>query len=150
MKKIKFLLGFLLAFSFVFSCAKKPPPGELIDEEPIIIEEAEEGEIFEEFEEIVEEVAEETTVVVTPPPPPPEPTTVYRIQIGAFYSSASADKRKARAVSLFAKPVYVKYIAPYYKVRVGDFSTKNEADSYKTTILRFYSDAFVTEVAKTP
>lgn len=154
MKKLALLLCLSLVLVLVFSCAKKKPPGEFedfLEEEPIIIEEEEEGEIIEEAEGMMEEVEEEITEVDTtppPPPPPPEPKVVYRVQIGAFYNVSGANKRKSRAVSLFNRPVYVEYIAPYYKVRVGDFTSKSEAQNYKTTVVRYYGDAFVTEVTK--
>ncbi|MCK4234834.1 SPOR domain-containing protein [candidate division WOR-3 bacterium] len=149
MKKMALLLILLLALALNFSCAKKPPPGDFIDEEPIIIEEEEEMEAIEEYEEMVEE---DTMTVETPPPPPPPPTSgkVFRVQIGAFYGTDGANKRKARSVSLFNKPIYIEYIAPYYKVRVGDFTSKAEAESFKAKVVRYYGDAFVTETTKTP
>jgi len=143
-----------------FSCAKKPPPGQLTEEEPVIIQEEEEGTTTEQPAETtaVETTAvettttapETTTTVTTPPPPPTTPTTVYSVQIGAFYSAAGANKRKARASSLLDKPVYVEYIPPYYKVRVGDFATKEEAESYKAVVIHYFYDAFVTETTKSP
>lgn len=147
MKKLALLLFLCLALVLSFSCAKKPPPGDLFgEEEPIIIEEEEEGELTEEMEEM-EEFAEEVEEEVTEfeEPPPPTPSTVYRVQVGAFYSNAGANKRKARASSLFNKSVYVEYIAPYYKVRVGDFVTKSEAESYKSVVRSYFFDAFVAE-----
>lgn len=147
MKKLALLLFICLVLVLSFSCGKKPPPGDLFgEEEPIIIEEEEEGEITEEFvEEFAEEVEEEVTEFEETPPPPPTPSTVYRVQVGAFYSNAGANKRKVRASSLFNKPVYVEYIAPYYKVRVGDFATKTEAESYKSVVRSYFFDAFVAE-----
>jgi len=145
MKRLTFLLILCIIVVLAFSCAKKPPPGELTEEEPIVIEE--EGVITEEVAETTA-VVEDTTVVE--PPPPPEPTTVYRIQIGAFYGVSGANKRKARAVSYFDKPVYVEYIAPYYKVRIGDFATKAEALNYKSYTTQYFTDAFVVETSKTP
>ncbi|MBA7595700.1 MAG: SPOR domain-containing protein [Candidatus Cloacimonadota bacterium] len=148
MKKLTFLLILCLALVLIFSCGKKPPPGGLMEEEPIIIEEEEEAEILEEYEEIAEEAVEETTVIETPPPP--TPSIVYRVQIGAFYSAEGANRRKTRAISLFDKPIYIEYIAPYYKVRVGDFATETEAAIYKAKVVRYFGDAFVAETSKTP
>ncbi len=147
MKKLALLLFLCLALVLSFSCGKKPPPGDLFgEEEPIIIEEEEEGELTEEMEEMEEFVEEEeVTEFEETPPPPPTPSIVYRVQVGAFYSSAGANKRKTRASSLFNKPVYVEYIAPYYKVRVGDFASKSEAESYKSVVRSYFFDAFVAE-----
>jgi len=139
MKKLTFLLILCLALVLIFSCGKKPPPGGLMEEEPIILEE---------YEEIAEEAVEETTVIETPPPP--TPSIVYRVQIGAFYSAEGANRRKTRAISLFDKPIYIEYIAPYYKVRVGDFATETEAAIYKAKVVRYFGDAFVAETSKTP
>jgi len=141
MKKVALLLSLSLALTLVFSCAKKPPPGDITEEEPIIIEEEEEG-IF------TEEPAVEETTVVTPPPP--TPTTVYSVQIGAFYDNANAEKRKAMASSFLDQSIYIEYIAPYYKVRVGNFVTKAEATSYKLKIIGYFSDAFVAETTRVP
>ncbi len=135
MKKVALLLVFCLALVLAFSCAKKPPSGELF-EEPIIIEEEEPG------------IFEEEIFVDTLPEIPPPPTTVYMVQIGAFYDADNASKRKTRAISLFDKSVYVEYIAPYYKVWVGSFATKAAADSYKAQVVYYFSDAFVIETKR--
>lgn len=155
MKKVTLLLILFIALVLTFSCAKKPPPGQLTEEEPVIIQEEEEGTMTEQPAETTAvettTTAPETTMTVTTPPPPPTtPTTVYSVQIGAFYSAAGANKRKARASSLLDKPVYVEYIPPYYKVRVGDFTTKEEAESYKAIVTHYFYDAFVTETTKSP
>ncbi len=134
MKKVALLLVLCLALVLAFSCAKKPPPGELF-EEPIIIEEE-------------PEILEEEIVVDTLPGISPPPTTVYMVQIGAFYDADNASKRKTKAISLFDKSVYVEYVAPYYKVWVGSFATKAAADSYKAQVVYYFSDAFVIETKK--
>lgn len=150
MKKATLLLVLFLAMSLAFSCAKKPPPGALTEEEPVVIEE--EGITTEEPAETtaVETTAVEEETTTTVIQPPPVPTTVYRVQIGAFYSADAASKRKEKAISLLDKPIYIEYIAPYYKVRVGDFTTKDEAESYKSIVTHYFYDAFVTSTTKTP
>lgn len=59
----------------------------------------------------------------------------YRVQI---YSSNQQQAAKAEALDLEAKikekidqPVYVLYIPPFWKVRLGDFRTYEEAKQYK-------------------
>ena len=51
----------------------------------------------------------------------------WRVQIHAFPTMASAEAAAAKARQRFTEPVYVEYQAPMYKVRVGDFLTKDDA-----------------------
>ena len=59
----------------------------------------------------------------------------YRVQI---YSSNKQQKAKAEALDLEAQlkdqvgqTVYVQYVSPFWKVRLGDFRTYEEAKEYK-------------------
>jgi hypothetical protein len=106
--------------------------GEDIDTSSIIFEE----EIPEEettSASFLEELEEETTPVV---PVVSEPVTRqgYRVQIGAYHSMADANSAADRARGLLGMSVYVQYIAPYYKVRVGNFTNKYEAEQYKNQL----------------
>jgi hypothetical protein len=145
------VLVFLIA-----GCAKKQavteeaPIGETIFEE-ISGEEIDTSSIFFEettpeettspsiFEELEEE--EEPTPFVT------EPVTQqgFRVQIGAFHSEAEADRAADRARGSLGRSVYVQYVAPWYKVRVGNFSNKYEATQYKNQLrsTTSYSGAWV-------
>jgi cell division septation protein DedD len=69
------------------------------------------------------------------PPPPPQKTASidirhesgYRVQL---YATREAEKAKAFAESArrsFKEKIYVEYLDPYYKVRVGDCLTREEA-----------------------
>jgi cell division septation protein DedD len=70
----------------------------------------------------------------------------YRVQIGAYGSQAEANVMANKARGILTKSVYVQYVAPYYKVRVGDFTSKYEANQYKDQIRRTsYRDAWVVE-----
>ncbi len=51
----------------------------------------------------------------------------WRVQLGAFPTMAQAEATAAKARQHFTEPVYVEYQAPKYKVRVGDFLTKDDA-----------------------
>jgi cell division septation protein DedD len=51
----------------------------------------------------------------------------WRVQIHAFPTMANAEAAAAKARQHFTEPVYVEYQAPMYKVRVGDFLTKDDA-----------------------
>lgn len=71
----------------------------------------------------------------------------YRIQIFSVSGVNSKDKaNKARAELLMDNPdiqVYLVYIEPYFKVRVGDFLTKLDALYFLQSILKDYPFAFV-------
>jgi cell division septation protein DedD len=69
----------------------------------------------------------------------------YRVQIGAYGSQAEANVMANKARGILTKSVYVQYVAPYYKVRVGDFTNKYEATQYKNQIRSTpsYRDAWV-------
>jgi hypothetical protein len=55
-------------------------------------------------------------------------TVTYRVQIGIFDSRADADNLAESARSKTDYPVYVEYITPFYRVRVGDFIRKSDAE----------------------
>ena len=52
----------------------------------------------------------------------------YRVQIGAFEDKNNADNMAESALSKTNLPVYVEYITPFYRVRVGDFTERSEAE----------------------
>ncbi|MBQ4018684.1 MAG: SPOR domain-containing protein [Paludibacteraceae bacterium] len=66
----------------------------------------------------------------------------YRVQV---YSSNQQQTAKAEALNLEEKlkdkinqTVYVQYIPPFWKVRIGDFRTYNEAKEYKNEFVELY------------
>ncbi len=71
----------------------------------------------------------------------------WRVEI--FFEAGNYSKQQARdAQSNFVKnhpdvPVYLIFQEPYYKVRVGDFRTKMEAEKLLREIEREYPNAFV-------
>ncbi len=71
----------------------------------------------------------------------------YRIQI--FFNSGrkareEALKAKANFLSRFPNiPAYVVYRAPFYKVRVGDFRSKNEAFRMFRQLRRVYPTSYI-------
>jgi len=71
----------------------------------------------------------------------------YRVEI--FFSSdydayEKAKKKKVEFLSLYPEnTVHIKYDAPNFRVRVGDFRTKNEALKLHTEIKRNYPVAFI-------
>ncbi|MBN1338766.1 MAG: SPOR domain-containing protein [Bacteroidales bacterium] len=72
----------------------------------------------------------------------------YRVQI--LFESGNNSKTLAReAIAKFNEEypytkAYLIFESPYYKVRVGDFRTKMEAEKFMTTIQPDYPSAFVT------
>ena len=68
----------------------------------------------------------------------------YRVQI---YSSNQQQTAKTEALELEARlkdavghTVYVQYITPFWKVRIGDFRTYDEAKEYKKQFVSQYPD----------
>ena len=66
----------------------------------------------------------------------------YRVQI---YSSNQQQVAKGEALDLEAKlkdkisqTIYVQYLPPFWKVRVGDFRTYDEAKEYKKLFVQQY------------
>ncbi len=73
----------------------------------------------------------------------------FRVQIFAFSSRKRAERAKEEAERVLSLPVYIEYdptIDGPYKVRVGDFTTREEAEKYKEKLRQEgYPDAFVVE-----
>jgi hypothetical protein len=68
----------------------------------------------------------------------------YRVQI---YSSNQQQAAKSQALELEAKlkdaltqTVYVQYLPPFWKVRIGDFRTYEEAREYKKLFVSQYPE----------
>lgn len=119
-----------------------PPP---IEEEPIPLP--------------TEEVA---VAPITPPPKPvapvvPAPSVApkaiygFRVQIFASSTERNALRVADDARSSFGGRVYIEHVPPYYKVRIGDCLTREEAEVLKNRALSFgYRKAFVVETMITP
>ena len=147
--------NYLIVLTVIFllaGCAKKQA---VIEEEVFsgatIFEEIESDEIdtssifFEETgtdessASLFEDLEEETTPVVS------STGQGYRVQIGAYQSEMQANSMADRARGSLGRSVYVQYVAPYYKVRVGNFIDKYSATQYKNQLrsTSSYRDAFV-------
>ena len=68
----------------------------------------------------------------------------YRVQI---YSSNNQQKSKAEALALeeqlkekISQTVYVQYQSPFWKVRIGDFRTYDDAKEYKKLFVQQFPD----------
>jgi len=92
------------------------------------------------------QVTESAVAPAAPKVPDPQTFTPgWRVQIFASASMVNADALAAKARAKFTEPVYVEYEPPLYKVRVGDFLTKREAEMMKTRVLAEDFDAYVVE-----
>ncbi len=69
-----------------------------------------------------------------PVPNPRDFTPGWRVQVAAVTSMAGADAKRREAMVHTTEPVYVEYEPPFYKVRVGDYLTRQEADSMATRL----------------
>lgn len=71
----------------------------------------------------------------------------WRVQI--FFESGNNSKSRAHAkkglfMTLFPNTgVYLMFQSPYYKVRVGDFRSRMDAEGFKQKIIRDFPDSFV-------
>ncbi len=101
-------------------------------------------------------VAEPYTPPVRPSPPvapsrAPASVLGFRVQIFASSTQNNADRVAADARSGFGGRVYVDYIAPYYKVRVGDCLTREDAEIMKNKARTLgYRGAFIIETMISP
>jgi len=67
----------------------------------------------------------------------------YRIQVFASNELESAERMKQKVAGEIAFPVYIEYEGGYYKVRVGDFTTRDEAAAARAGISELYSDCWI-------
>ncbi len=83
--------------------------------------------------------------VVAPTEPTPVETLAdgFRVQVFATADRAIADSEAQLAGGRFGAPAYVDLDGGMYKVRVGDFVTRAEADKALAAIRRNYADAWV-------
>ena len=123
-----------------------PPP---IEEEPIMP-----APVVEESPPVIaEEPYMPPVVTPTAPPPSPPPASIlgFRIQIFASSTQKNASRVADDARAVFTENVYVQHVAPYYKVRVGDFLTRENAQALQTKALqKGYRGAFVVETMISP
>lgn len=113
--------------------------GEELDTSSIVFEETDAEETT--TTSFLEELEEEPIPIVSEP----VKRQGYRVQIGAYQSQADANSAADRARGSLGRSVYVQYIAPWYKVRVGNFTSKYEATQYMNQLRRTtsYRDAWV-------
>jgi len=70
----------------------------------------------------------------------------WRIQVGAFIYKQNAEKTASILGQKIDLPVYIVVENPWYKVLVGDFKTKEDAEQYLEMLHKLgFQDAFVRE-----
>jgi hypothetical protein len=75
------------------------------------------------------------------------PTEVYRVQIFTSRLYSEAARERTLAEEIFNLPIYLDYEVPYYKLRVGDFQTRDEAENMVPEIKNIgYRNAWVARV----
>jgi cell division protein FtsN len=85
--------------------------------------------------------------------PVADPSTAgYRVQVFAAQDRATAEAVAARLEGrLNGQPVYVERQDPWYKVRVGDFATREEADRLRKRLVEMgYPEAWTTRATIRP
>lgn len=75
------------------------------------------------------------------------PSEVYRVQIFTSRLYTEASRERVLAEEIFNLPIYLDYEVPYYKLRVGDFVTRDEAENMLSEIKAIgYREAWVARV----
>jgi len=69
----------------------------------------------------------------------------YRVQVGAFILEENAQKLANEIRQKTGYKVYIEKIDQYYKVRVGDCLTREEAEQIKSHLKSLGYDAFIVE-----
>ena len=89
--------------------------------------------------------------VPVPPSAAPQRILGFRVQIFASNTEGNASRVAEDARGAFNEQVYIEYVAPYYKVRVGDYLTREEIEPLKNKALSLgYRGAFIVETMVTP
>jgi len=71
----------------------------------------------------------------------------YRLQVLSTRHREDAFKLKTRLLKMFpSQQTYVVYQLPYFKVRIGNFISKTDAEDFKSKLLRLYPQhAYIVE-----
>lgn len=75
------------------------------------------------------------------------PHSFFRVQLSTSQLFGEARRAQVVAEEIFDQPVYLDYEVPYFKVRVGDFTSRAAAEDYQRQAQGIgYSDAWVVSV----
>ena len=68
----------------------------------------------------------------------------YRLQIAFASTKNEINIMKLKFIKKFPNiPIYLSYSAPYYKLRVGNFRTKFEAEKSKSILIKNYPGSYI-------
>lgn len=67
----------------------------------------------------------------------------YRVQVYSSLNKDEAVQREETAKSLTEMPVYMVYMQPYYRVRVGNFTSREAAERARSALAQQFPDAFI-------
>ncbi len=139
---MKKLFYFFLVLSVV-GCIKQVKPKTDVTE-PVFIEE--DTTTYKPID-IVKDTVPKITEInpVIEPPKIETQKYIYRIQVGAFKTAEYAERLKTEISSLFKVNVLVKYEGGYYKVRVGEFKTRTEAEGFLNKLINSGYNGFIKE-----
>ncbi len=129
---------FLLVFS-ACSPKKVAPVVEIVPEEETVT-------IVEESPDTVDIVIEVKSVSPEKRIPEEKQETMgykFSVQIAALSSKEGADSFKRKAEGKIKESVFVEYESPYYKVRVGRYEDRKDAEIARNSIRKFYPEAFI-------
>ena len=124
------------------------PPLVDVGESPYDLEEEmpEEDDVDpDEMEEAIEPIEMDSVLVeeVIAPATPAAYGIGYRVQILASGERSAAESLKMKAEGETALPVYIEYEDGYYKVRVGDFASRDEAAVTRARLSELYPDCWI-------
>ncbi len=123
----------------VTGCAKKKAEEVVKPDESVVIMEEQPIE-----EEGTLEIVEEEPINELLPVEEPVLAQEFKVQLFATYDETKANQVVNDLRGKFTHEVYVEYIAPYYKVRLGHFTTKADAEMARDMAReKGYADAFV-------
>jgi cell division septation protein DedD len=147
--KTRWVLGIFLFTFLLIGCAPRDAQQPVVQEEPqdtVAIRPVQEPYpeptiIFEEENILIEPESEDEPITQAP-----SFEYGFRVQILASTSEKNANAFAESAGEKMDYTVYVEYIPPYHKVRVGDFLHRSDAESCRDRLRgQGYGDAFVVE-----
>ena len=67
----------------------------------------------------------------------------YRVQVYSSLDKSQAVEHEEAAKTFSEMPVYMVYMQPYYRVRVGNFTSREAAERARSNLAQRFPDAFI-------
>ena len=67
----------------------------------------------------------------------------YRVQVFSSLDKTQAVEHEEAAKTITEMPVYMVYMQPYYRVRVGNFTSREAAEQARSNLAQRFPDAFI-------